>query len=172
MVDLIPRPLYYIQFSTTPRVEKPYSSTIMKIFSTLRIISTFLVVLSASVSAKVYHVSVPDKASPGEIITAILSSSSYIQNWDDFGVIWGLVREGQECDGCIGQEIGYQNLYKDPSYPTQPGNVSLQVTIPNITTGSYTFVAAVPHLVGASGETGINYFTQAIELVSSAKIRV
>lgn len=86
LVDLIPRPLYYIQFSTTPRVEKPYSSTIMKIFSTLRIISTFLVVLSASVSAKVYHVSVPDKASPGEIITAILSSSSYIQNWDDFGV--------------------------------------------------------------------------------------
>lgn len=72
---------------------------------------------------------------------------------------------------------------KDPSYPTQLGNVSFQVTIPDTTTGSYTFVAAVPHLVGVchtsqnnkkndtngdykiSGETGINYFTQAIELV-------
>lgn len=37
---------------------------------------------------------------------------------------------------------------KDPSYPTQLGNVSFQVTIPDTTTGSYTFVAAVPHLVG------------------------
>ncbi|UOH81580.1 hypothetical protein LQV05_004251 [Cryptococcus neoformans] len=99
----------------------------MKIFSSFSIISAFLVVLSASVSAKVYHVSVPEKASPGKIIIATLSSSSYIQNWDDFGV-----------------------------------------TIPDTTMGSYTFVAAVPHLVGASGETGINYFTQAIELVSSA----
>ncbi|OXB39142.1 hypothetical protein J007_01045 [Cryptococcus neoformans] len=140
----------------------------MKIFSSFSIISAFLVVLSASVSAKVYHVSVPEKASPGKIIIATLSSSSYIQNWDDFGVIWGLVHEGKECDGCVGQEIGYQNLYKDPSYSTQPGNVSFQVTIPDTTMGSYTFVAAVPHLVGASGETGINYFTQAIELVSSA----
>ncbi|OWZ59292.1 hypothetical protein C356_01051 [Cryptococcus neoformans c45] len=160
----------------------------MKIFSSFSIISAFLVVLSASVSAKVYHVSVPEKASPGKIIIATLSSSSYIQNWDDFGVsslvcllvnrsisvkckkkvIWGLVHEGQECDGCVGQEIGYQNLYKDPSYSTQPGNVSFQVTIPDTTMGSYTFVAAVPHLVGASGETGIDYFTQAIELVSSA----
>lgn len=78
------------------------------------------------------------------------------------------MHEGQECDGCVGQEIGYQNLYKDPSYSTQPGNVSFQVTIPDTTMGPYTFVAAVPHLVGASGETGINYFTQAIELVSSA----
>lgn len=93
-----------------------------------------LIVLSASVSAKIYHVSVPDQASPGETITATLSSASFIENWDDFGVshfrlsprlsteqlmlivekkkqvIWGLVREGQGCDGCVGQEIGYQNL--------------------------------------------------------------
>lgn len=58
----------------------------MKIFSSFSIISAFLVVLSASVSAKVYHVSVPEKASPGMIIIATLSSSSYIQNWDEFGV--------------------------------------------------------------------------------------
>lgn len=37
---------------------------------------------------------------------------------------------------------------KDPSYSRQPGNVSFQVTIPDTTMGSYTFVAAVPHLVG------------------------
>ncbi|KIR24954.1 hypothetical protein I307_06170 [Cryptococcus deuterogattii 99/473] len=108
-----------------------------------------LIVLSASVSAKIYHVSVPDQASPGETITATLSSASFIENWDDFGVIWGLL----------------MSIFcsKDPSYPTQLGNVSFQVTIPDTTTGSYTFVAAVPHLI--SGETGINYFTQAIELV-------
>ncbi|XAO24129.1 hypothetical protein I312_102919 [Cryptococcus bacillisporus CA1280] len=136
----------------------------MKMFIPFSAIFT-LIVLSASVSAKIYHVSVPDQASPGETITATLSSASFIENWDDFGVIWGLIREAQGCDGCVGQEIGYQNLYKDPSYPTQLGNVSFQVTIPDTTTGSYTFVAAVPHLVGISGETGINYFTQAIELV-------
>ncbi|KAE8538107.1 hypothetical protein D1P53_006174 [Cryptococcus gattii VGV] len=101
----------------------------MKMFIPFSAIIFTLIVLSASVSAKIYHVSVPDQASPGETITATLSSASFIENWDDFGVIWGLV------------------------------------AIPDITTGSYTFVAAVPHLVGISGVTGINYFTQAIELV-------
>lgn len=104
----------------------------MKMFIPFSAIFT-LIVLSASVSAKIYHVSIPDQASPGETITATLSSASFIENWDDFGVshfhlsprlsteqlvlnvgkkqvIWGLVREGQGCDGCVGQEIGYQNL--------------------------------------------------------------
>nr|ODN99725.1 hypothetical protein L204_02158 [Cryptococcus depauperatus CBS 7855] len=133
---------------------------------------TALVAFASVAFAKVNQVSVPSKAIPGESITAQVSSTSYIQNWDDFGIIWGLVQQGHECEGCVGREIGYQNLYNEPSYPNQPGNYSFQVTIPQVDTGSYIFVAAVPHLVGASGTTGFNYFNQPIELVLNAKTRV
>lgn len=57
----------------------------MKMFIPFSAIFT-LIFLSASVSAKIYHVFVPDQASPGETITATLSSASFIENWDDFGV--------------------------------------------------------------------------------------
>lgn len=68
---------------------------------------------------------------------------------------------------------------KDPSYPTQLGNVSFQVTIPDTTTGSYTFVAAVPHLVGVchtsqnnkKNDTNVDYRSRGrLELTISRKL--
>ncbi|WWC61229.1 uncharacterized protein I303_103809 [Kwoniella dejecticola CBS 10117] len=131
----------------------------------------FTVLLSSILplaSAKIYHISLPEQALPGENITVTVSSSSYIQNWDDFGIIWGLVGENHGCEGCVGQEIGYENLYGNNTL----GNSTYSVQLPNTTTRAYTFVAAVPYLVGASGETGIHYFNQSINLISNAKVRV
>lgn len=59
-----------------------------------------------------------------------------------------LVRVISSCADWGSKELMSTFCSKDPSYSTQPGNVSFQVTIPDTTMGPYTFVAAVPHLVG------------------------
>ncbi|WRT67018.1 uncharacterized protein IL334_003984 [Kwoniella shivajii] len=118
--------------------------------------------------ARVYEISLPDHAVPGETIDVTVSAASHIMNWDDFGIIFGLIREEHECDGCVGMELGYISLYGNVTL----GNTTYPVQIPDTTTGKYTFVAAVPYLVGISGETGINYFNQSINLVANAKFRV
>ncbi|OCF35386.1 hypothetical protein I317_06312 [Kwoniella heveanensis CBS 569] len=127
-----------------------------------------LSLFASSAEAKISHISVPEQAIPGQNITLTLTSQSYIQNWDDFGAILGLVRQGNECETCLGQEVGYINLYKNDTL----GNSTHDVTLPETDAGQYTFVVAIPYLVGASGVTGINYFNQSITLTSSAKMRV
>ncbi|WWC85371.1 uncharacterized protein L201_000234 [Kwoniella dendrophila CBS 6074] len=136
----------------------------MKFFSTL----AFLTSLSLLVSAKISEITIEESNYlSGDNVTVIVSSHSYIQNWDDFGIIWGLQRSGEDCDECIGQELGYQNLYGNNTL----GNTTYSVPLPNTTVGEYVFKAAVPYLVGASGATGINYFNQTINLVSNARTR-
>ncbi|WWC69566.1 uncharacterized protein I206_103509 [Kwoniella pini CBS 10737] len=132
------------------------------------IISLFLITQIQISNAKVYNIELPKQIIIGSNINIIVSSSSYIQNWNDFGIIWGILNENHECNGCIGQEIGYENLYDNNFI----GNLTYSIKIPNLNNGSYTFIAAVPYLVGISGETGINYFNQSINLISDAKMRI
>ncbi|WVF72316.1 hypothetical protein IAT40_007129 [Kwoniella sp. CBS 6097] len=141
-------------------------------FSFAPLISIGMIVASlslfSSTEAKIAHISVPEQALPGQNITLTLRAQSYIQNWQDYGAILGLVRQNNECDTCLGQEVGYINLYKNETL----GNSTYDVTLPETEAGQYTFVVAVPYLVGASGVTGINYFNQSITLTSSAKMRI
>ena len=59
----------------------------------------------------IYALTAPSHASPGQQIRATLSESIYIQNWDDFGIIWGLLPAAWgSCAGCVGSKIGYTNL--------------------------------------------------------------
>ncbi|WVR05079.1 hypothetical protein IAU60_002091 [Kwoniella sp. DSM 27419] len=139
----------------------------MHLTSALATLSAILLTATAA-SARISHIVVPQQAMPGENITVTVTSHSYIQNWDDFGIIFGLKPDTYDCETCLGQEIGYEDLY----HKYNLGNTTYSVHLPNTTIGSYTFVAAVPYLVGASGETGINYFNQSISLVSSAKMTV
>ncbi|OCF55290.1 hypothetical protein L486_07403 [Kwoniella mangroviensis CBS 10435] len=120
--------------------------------------------------AKINSITVSEEtAIPGQNISVIVSSQSYIQNWDDFGIVWGLLgSNSQNCTECLGMEIGYENVYSNNTL----GNTTYSVQLPNTTTGNYYLKAAVPYLVGASGETGINYFNQSLNLVSNAKMRV
>ncbi|WRT67017.1 uncharacterized protein IL334_003983 [Kwoniella shivajii] len=139
----------------------------MKFFaSAIYLLST----LSMFANARVGSVTIaPAQVIPGENITVTVYSASYIQNWDDFGMIWGMKNDQLDnCQSCLGQELGYVNLYGNATH----GNTTYSVQIPKGTnTGTYTFVAAVPNLVGASGETSINYFNQTMNVISNAKVR-
>jgi hypothetical protein len=59
---------------------------------------------------RVTNMYAPTSASPGQNITAILTAESYIQNWDDFGVVWGLKSPSLNCSECAGTKISYNNL--------------------------------------------------------------
>ncbi|KAK8869900.1 hypothetical protein IAR55_000468 [Kwoniella newhampshirensis] len=126
-----------------------------------------LLLFIAIASAKICNVTVPTSALVGETIQATLQTQAYIQHWDDFGVIWGLVRAEKECIDCIGFDLGYNNLYNDGIYPLALGNMSYWITLPDTVPGKYLFTAAVPHLTGAYGSTGFTYLNQTIELVAA-----
>ncbi|KAI0009564.1 hypothetical protein F4779DRAFT_617458 [Xylariaceae sp. FL0662B] len=107
----------------------------------------------------------PETATAGQTVTATLTAAIYIQNWDDFGIVWGLAPENIDfsSDIYVGQKIQYTPLYPD-NIP-KPGKVPVDVTIPEgFTPGTYKLVAAVPYLVGASGLTSIQVWNSTITI--------
>ncbi|RSH91236.1 hypothetical protein EHS25_009535 [Saitozyma podzolica] len=117
-----------------------------------------ILALVAPALGRVYNMTAPATGTQGTNITAVLYSESYIQNWDDFGVIWGLENPEHTCGTCVGNELSYNNLYGTP----YTHNSSFSVPIPDGFNGTWYLVAAMPYLVGASGETGIRYFNTSI----------
>ncbi|KAH8895719.1 hypothetical protein GQ53DRAFT_31280 [Thozetella sp. PMI_491] len=108
----------------------------------------------------------PATASPGQTIQVTLTDSIYIQNWDDFGIIWGIQNPTYMCDGCIGTRIGWTNLFGDGATTEPPsGDWTVDVTIPETQpTGNFVLNAAVPYLVGASGVTDIKVLNASITI--------
>ncbi|KAI1098405.1 hypothetical protein F4804DRAFT_126130 [Jackrogersella minutella] len=103
-------------------------------------------------SAYITGMTVPATAAAGSTITATLTDSIYIQNWDDFGIVWGLSPDYVDCGDvvCVGRRIAYTSLF--PGNEPQPGNFTIDLTIPSdFEPGNYNVIAAVPFLVGASG---------------------
>jgi hypothetical protein len=107
-----------------------------------------------SASPTIGSLSAPATAAAGQTITATLGTSIYIQNWEDFSIIWGLASPhygGQGSDGTIyvGTQIGYTALYG--SDIEKLNSFTVDVTIPeNQPAGDWLLVAAVPFLVGVS----------------------
>lgn len=60
-------------------------------------------------SAYIYNMTAPATGASGESVTATLYTSIYIQNYDDFGIVWGLTPR-ITCDNCVGQKLEYTNL--------------------------------------------------------------
>ncbi|KAI1462390.1 hypothetical protein F4805DRAFT_410436 [Annulohypoxylon moriforme] len=107
-------------------------------------------------SAYITNVAAPESAKAGSTVTATLTASIYIQNWNDYGIVWGLAPASVNCGDvvCVGQQIAYTGLY--PDNEPQPGTFTIDVKIPDsFTAGDYQLIAAIPYLVGASGEVGI-----------------
>ncbi|KAI3321943.1 hypothetical protein HD806DRAFT_502379 [Xylariaceae sp. AK1471] len=124
----------------------------------------------ASASATIGSLSTPATATAGETITVTLGTSIYIQNWEDFSIIWGLTSPkvgGQGADGTIyiGTQIGYTALYGTDIEKLNSFTVNL--TIPeNQPAGDWLLVAAVPFLVGASGLTDLHSFNSTITITA------
>ncbi|KAL8393927.1 hypothetical protein RB595_003622 [Gaeumannomyces hyphopodioides] len=139
----------------------------------MQLLNTILAIAVAAAPAAAYIdglASAPATASPGQAITATLHSSIYIQNNDDFGVVWGLappsINQGN-CGSCIGRRIGYTNVFGPQAEVTVPpgGEFNVSVTIPEGTqAGEYALVAGASYLVGASGVTGFRYFNRTITI--------
>ncbi|KAI0443935.1 hypothetical protein F4803DRAFT_549685 [Xylaria telfairii] len=124
----------------------------------------------ASASPMIGGLSAPSTVAAGDNITATLTTSIYIQNWEDFSIIWGLAPTqfgGQGSDGTIyiGTQIGYTPLYKTNT--SKLNNFTVEVTIPeNQPAGKWLLVGAVPFLVGASGLTDIHSFNTTINVTA------
>ncbi|KAI0835295.1 hypothetical protein F5Y06DRAFT_299716 [Hypoxylon sp. FL0890] len=107
-------------------------------------------------SGYIASLSAPASAKAGTTVTATLTATSYIQNWDDYSIIWGLAPASMDCGDvvCVGQQISYTALY--PDNEPQLGNFTVDVPIPDsFQPGDYQLVAAIPYLVGASGMTAV-----------------
>jgi necrosis-inducing secreted protein 1 len=78
-------------------------------FKSLAVAATSLASLP-STFAYIYSISTPEAGKVGQPIPVTLNTSIYIQNYDDFGVIWGLAPPNFQCEGCVGPKLGYTNL--------------------------------------------------------------
>ncbi|KAI1084190.1 hypothetical protein F5B20DRAFT_287388 [Whalleya microplaca] len=119
-------------------------------------------------SAWFTNLEVPSAATAGQKVTATLTAGIYIQNWDDFGIVWGLAPESINCGNqiCVGTKIQYTPLY--PDNVPKPGKFPVDVTIPaGFTPGTYKLFAAVPYLVGASGMTQIQTWNSTITVLAA-----
>lgn len=52
----------------------------------------------------------PDSATAGSNITATLQTAIYVQNWNDFSIVWGIATAENSCDTCVGTQVGYTTL--------------------------------------------------------------
>ncbi|KAL8284374.1 hypothetical protein RB597_001614 [Gaeumannomyces tritici] len=140
---------------------------------TMQLLNTILALAAAAAPAAAYIdglTSAPATASAGQTITATLHSSIYIQNFDDYGVVWGLapasINQGN-CGTCVGRRIGYTNVFGPQAGVTVPpnGDFDVSVTIPEGTqAGQYALVAGASYLVGASGVTGFHLYNKTITI--------
>ncbi|KAF3767215.1 hypothetical protein M406DRAFT_69377 [Cryphonectria parasitica EP155] len=109
-------------------------------------------------SAYVTGFTAPATAEAGSTITATLQTAIYIENWEDYSIVWGLTPSAWDCSICIGTQIGYVALTGTEG-AAYPYTFTESVTIPSGTSaGDYYLKAAIPHLVGASGEMGFNIY--------------
>ncbi|KAI0398081.1 hypothetical protein F5Y17DRAFT_454391 [Xylariaceae sp. FL0594] len=124
----------------------------------------------ATASPTIGSLSTPPRAAAGSTIKTTLGTSIYVQNWEDFAIIWGITSPkvgGQAADGTIyiGQQIGYTPLYGTKT--ERLNSFAVNVTIPaDIPTGDWLLVAAVPYLVGLSGLTDIHSFNSTIHITA------
>ncbi|TRX89519.1 hypothetical protein FHL15_009563 [Xylaria flabelliformis] len=124
----------------------------------------------ASASPMISALNTPATVVAGENFTATLNTSIYIQNWEDFSIIWGLAPTqygGQGSDGTIyvGTQIGYTPLYGTDT--AKLNSFTVDVTMPeNQPAGDWLLVGAVPYLVGASGSTSLRSFNTTIKVTA------
>ncbi|KAI0490518.1 hypothetical protein F4859DRAFT_11180 [Xylaria cf. heliscus] len=124
----------------------------------------------ASASATIGSISTPATVAAGDNITVTLGTSIYIQNWEDFSIIWGLAPTrfgGQGSDGqvYVGTQIGYTPLFGTDTEKLNSFTVDVQIPEQQ-TPGDWLLVAAVPYLVGASGSTGVRAFNTTINVTA------
>ncbi|KAK8064682.1 hypothetical protein PG994_007320 [Apiospora phragmitis] len=121
-----------------------------------------------SASAYIYGMEAPATAVAGSTIKATLMTASYVQNFVDYSVIWGISASGGgSCapEICLGTQIGYKNFYPEQ---VPLGNFTMDVTIPEDTpAGDRVLTAAVPYLVGASGVTKVHAFNATIAVTAA-----
>lgn len=101
-------------------------------------------------SAYVTGFTAPAAAAAGSTVEATLQTASYSQNWDDFGIIWGLAAPEYDCGTCVGTRVGYRALNgtEGQAYPyTFADAVAIPAGTP---AGPYVLKAAIPWLVGVS----------------------
>ncbi|KAK7984785.1 hypothetical protein PG988_002407 [Apiospora saccharicola] len=121
-----------------------------------------------SASAYIYGMEAPASAVAGSTIQAKLLTSSYVQNFVDYSVIFGIsAAGGGSCAPqiCIGSQIAYKNFYPEQ---VPLGNFTIDVTIPkNTPAGDSVLTAAIPFLVGASGVTQVHAFNATIAVTAA-----
>ncbi|KAI0205159.1 hypothetical protein F4808DRAFT_456156 [Astrocystis sublimbata] len=123
-----------------------------------------------SASPMISRLQTPTEVHAGDNVTATLSTSIYIQNWEDFSIIWGLAptqyggQDAQSSQIYVGQQIGYTQLYGTDT--AKLTNFTVQVQIPESQpAGEWLLVGAVPYLVGASGSTSLRSFNTTIKVI-------
>ncbi|KAI1335267.1 hypothetical protein F5Y15DRAFT_255311 [Xylariaceae sp. FL0016] len=136
-----------------------------------RTIATSALAALPLASAYITGLSTPSTAAAGSTVKATLTTSIYIQNWVDFSIVWGLgpPEWAGEQNGVIsvGTQIDYTALYPDNEPTGNSNNFTVDVKIPKSqSAGDYLLVAAIPYLVGASGETQLYAFNSSISITA------
>lgn len=82
----------------------------MALIKNLLLAVAAMVSLPTSSTAYLSTLVAPGIAHPGDRINVTLQTAIYIQNYEEFGIIWGLSRPAQSCATCVGRQISYTDL--------------------------------------------------------------
>ncbi|KAI1266512.1 hypothetical protein F5Y18DRAFT_425756 [Xylariaceae sp. FL1019] len=136
---------------------------------TLSAIASFLSLTTASPT--IGSLSTPSTVAAGSSIKATLGTSIYVQNWEDYNIVWGIAPAALHVgvgtnNPAIGTQIAYTPLYGTDT--EKLNNFTVEVAIPATQpAGAWQLVAAVPYIVSASGQMGINSFVSNITVTAS-----
>ncbi|PSS05168.1 hypothetical protein BD289DRAFT_419655 [Coniella lustricola] len=118
-------------------------------------------------SAYITGFTAPADVTAGTSFNVTLATAIYVQNWDDYSIIWGLAVPDYDCSNCIGTQIDYITLTGSEG-TAYPYTFTQGLTIPEgiFDTGDYLLKAAIPHLVGASGEMSFSIYSANVTISS------
>lgn len=68
-----------------------------------------LLAVAPAALGRITNITFPATATAGDMISAQVTNQNYIQNWDDYGIAFGIARPQYACAECIGQRIYYFN---------------------------------------------------------------
>ncbi|MCJ1330519.1 hypothetical protein MMC10_007204 [Thelotrema lepadinum] len=136
----------------------------------IKSLSAAALALAPSAVAYITQIQTPSSAAIDSTFTVDIQEGIYIQNWEDFGIVWGLSTPKNVYPNTAGSEIGFTDVKNSSEY-VETGNLKYQaqVTIPDFwEAGASVLVAQIPYLVGASGEVGFYNFTNNIDITAAS----
>jgi len=115
--------------------------------------------------ARIVGIQSPTSVVYGKSLKVTVLTQDYVQNWEDFAIVWGYSTEGSTS---ITTYVATDDLVSQGHSNTGTGQFIARVPAPT-TSGSFQLVAAVTYATGAADNVGLAFFNATIDATSGSK---